>query len=141
LHPHALSVLFKYAIKQTWARENPGRKVEIPSDADALRMHILTPTEEASYVAVCLRGQKTVKIKAQKRSNGVAIGEHKRTVDTDARDLHDRGRLMLNQGCRPEELLSLRKDAIDLKRNAMRIVAGKSAAARRELRLSPESRC
>ena len=32
---HALSRFFCYAIKQRWTRENPIRKVEIPSDADA----------------------------------------------------------------------------------------------------------
>jgi site-specific recombinase XerD len=46
---HALSVFYKYAIKHNWARENPVRKVEIPSDADAVRMHILTSAEETLY--------------------------------------------------------------------------------------------
>lgn len=135
---HALSVFYKYAIKHNWARENPVRKVEIPSDADAVRMHILTLAEETLYFSTCLRGRKTVRVKAHRRKNGVSISEHDRMIDTDARDLHDLGRLMLNQGCRPEELLSLRKEAIDLKRGSMRIVAGKSTAARRTLKLMPE---
>lgn len=136
---HALSVFYKYAIKHNWARENPVRKVEIPSDVDAVRMHILTLAQETLYFDTCLRGRKTVRVKAHRRKNGVSIGEHDRTIDTDARDLHDLGRLMLNQGCRPEELLSLRKASVDLERGTMRIVAGKSTAARRTLKLMPES--
>jgi len=42
---HALSTFFRYTIKQHWARENSVRNVEIPSDKDAVRMHILTATE------------------------------------------------------------------------------------------------
>ena len=38
---HALSKFFRYAIKQHWTRENPIRNVEIPSDEDAVRMHVL----------------------------------------------------------------------------------------------------
>jgi integrase len=46
---------------------------------------------------------------------------------------------MVNQGCRPEELLELRKDAVDLEYGLMRIVRGKSKAAKRTLKLTPES--
>jgi Site-specific recombinase XerD len=136
---HALSGFFKYAIKHNWARQNPVRNVEIPSDADAVRMHIVTPAEEMLYFSACLRGQKVVHIQAHQRKGGVEIGEHDRTVDTDLRNLHDLGRLMLNQGCRPEELLSLRKESIDLEHGTLRIVQGKSTAARRLLKLLPES--
>lgn len=137
---HALSAFYEYAVKHNWARENPVRKVQIPSDADAVRMHILTPAEEMLYLQTCLRGRKTVHVKAHRRKGHVKIEGHDRTVDTDARSLHDLGRLMLNQGCRPEELLSLRKEAVDLEHGFMRIVNGKSAAARRTLKLLPESR-
>lgn len=101
-------------------------------------LHILTSAEETLYFETCLRGKKTVRIKAHRRRNGISIGAHDRTVDTDVRDLHDLGRLMLNQGCRPDELLSLRKEAVDLERGTMRIAAG--TAARRTLKLMPESR-
>ena len=37
---HALSKFFGHAIKQHWARENPIRNVEIPSDEDAVRIHV-----------------------------------------------------------------------------------------------------
>ena len=46
---HALSTFFGYAIRQHWTRENPISNLEIPSDADAVRMHILTPVEEKIY--------------------------------------------------------------------------------------------
>jgi hypothetical protein len=58
----------------------------IPSDEDAVRMHVLTTSEEQQYF---------------KRA-----GKH--------RDLHDLGRLMLNQGPRPDELVSLLKTDVDL---------------------------
>ena len=46
---HALSKFFGYAIRQHWTFTNPIRGVEIPSDANAVRMHILTPAEEQDY--------------------------------------------------------------------------------------------
>ncbi|HOL73937.1 MAG TPA: site-specific integrase [Bryobacteraceae bacterium] len=137
---HALSKFFKYAKKHRWARTNPVEEVDIPSDADAVRMHVLTAAEEALYFATCLQGERTVKIKEHKRQGTVTIREHERTVDCNRRDLYDLGRLMLNQGCRPEELLSMRKDAVDLEAGTMRIVRGKSRAARRTLKLTAESR-
>ena len=109
---HALSRFFSYAIKQRWTRENPTRKVEIPSDADAVRMHVLTAAEEKQYFSRAARHQ----------------------------DLHDLGRLILNQGARPEEVTCLRKEDIDLVRGQMRIRNGKSAAAKRTLDLTSESR-
>jgi site-specific recombinase XerD len=77
---HALSKFFGYAVKQRWAVDNPVRNVTIPSDADAIRIHLLTTEEEREYF--------------------VRAAKH--------RDLNDLGRLMLNQGMRPEEATSLR---------------------------------
>ena len=51
---HAISRFFRYAIRQQWARDNPIRKVRIPSDADAVRMHIVTPKEEKQYLLALL---------------------------------------------------------------------------------------
>jgi integrase len=56
------------------------------------------------------------------------------------RDLNDLGRLILNQGTRPEEVTSLRKADVDLDQGQLRIVGGKSPAARRTLDLTSESR-
>jgi integrase len=109
---HALSKFFGYAIKQRWTRENPIRNVGVPSDADSMRMHVITPAEEEHYF---LRAVK-----------------HK--------DLHDLGRLILNQGIRPDEVTCLRKEDVDLERGQVRIRDGKSRAARRTLDLTSESR-
>ena len=105
----ALSKFFRYAITQRWARENPIRNVEIPEDA--VRIHVLTSSEEKQYF---------------KRA-----AKH--------RDLHDIGRLMLNQGPRPYEIMSLAKTDVDLERRKMCIRKGKSRAARRKLDLTAES--
>ena len=109
---HALSKFFGYAMKQHWTNRNPMREVSIPSDKDATRMHILTATEERNYFK-----------RAAKR-----------------KDLYDLGRLMLNQGARPEELTSLRKVDVDMDRGEIKIVFGKSSAARRTLNMTSESR-
>ena len=46
---------------------------------------------------------------------------------------------MRNQGMRPEEVLSLRKQDVDLERGQLRIRSGKSKAAQRTLDLTSES--
>jgi integrase len=74
-------------------------------------MHVLTPQEEKQYFGLA--------------------SKH--------RDLYDLGRLMLNQGLRPEEALALRKLDVNLDRGQLQIRSGKSAAARRTLDLTPES--
>jgi integrase len=109
---HALSKAFGYFIDHNWARDNPVRGVEIPSDKDAVRIHVLSTTEEVLYFQTAKRFPA----------------------------LYDLGRLMLNQGCRPEEILELQVADIDLERSRLSIRAGKSRAARRQLRLSAESR-
>lgn len=88
---HALSKAFACFIDHNWARENPVRSVEIPSDKDAVRMHVLTAIEEALF------------FEAAKRFPA----------------LYDLGRLMLNQGCRPEEILELSTDDIDLEQSRL----------------------
>ena len=109
---HALSVFFQYAIKQHWTRDNPIANVEIPSDAEAIRIHVLTNDEERAYFA--------------------HASKH--------RNLNDLGRLMINQGMRPEEVLAIAKFDVNLDRGQLQIPRGKSAAARRVLDLTPESR-
>src|SRR5258708_32078994 len=90
---HALSKFFGYAMKQHWCRDNPVRNVKIPSDRDAVRIHVVTAAEEKKYFAGAAKN----------------------------RNLFDLGRLMLNQGMRPEEIVSLAKADIDLERNTLRI--------------------
>ena len=83
----------------------------IPSDEDAVRMHVQTTSEEKQYF---------------KRA-----AKH--------RDLYDLGRLMLNQGPRPDEVVSLLKTDVDLEHRMMYMRKGKSRAARRKLDLTAES--
>jgi integrase len=109
---HAISKFFGYAVTQRMARENPLRNVKIPSDADAVRIHVLNADEERQYF---LRAAK-----------------HK--------DLNDLGRLILNQGMRPDEVARLQKVDVDLGRSQLRIASGKSPSARRTLDLTSEAR-
>jgi integrase len=107
---YALSLFFrKFALKRGWATENPVKDVEKPSDEDSVRIHVITPEEEALYFAEAAKNQ----------------------------NLYDLGRLML-QGCRPEEILSMRPEDVDLERNVMR-VSGKTRAGRRELEMTSET--
>jgi integrase len=90
--------------------ENPVRSVAIPSDVDAVRIHVLSLGEERIYFH---------------SANG---------------DLRDCALMILNQGMRPEEVLSLGKTDVDLERGVLHIRRGKSKAARRTLRLTEEVR-
>jgi integrase len=109
---HALSTFFQYAAKQQWSRENPVRTVSIPSDAKAVRIHVVTPAEEREYFR-----------RAKKYRN-----------------LQDLGRIILNQGLRPEEALRMRREDVDLRRGQLYIREGKTPAARRTLDLTKESK-
>jgi integrase len=109
---HALSKAYRYFIDHNWARENPVKGVEIPSDKDAVRMYVLQNVEEAIYF---------------KRARRFPA-------------LYDLGRLMINLGCRPEEILELQTADIDVERSRLTIRAGKSLAARRTLLLTSETR-
>ena len=108
---HALSKFYGYAMKHGWARGNPVREVEIPSDADAVREHVLTPAEEMTYFA---------------------------KADEHYPNLYDLGRIMIRQGMRPEEVMSLEQANVDLGKGTLFIPRGKSKAARRTLDLAPD---
>jgi integrase len=109
---HNLSKFMKFAIKRGWRPDNPVHAEDIPSDADAVRLNPLTPIQQRAYMKAA----------------------------ANFRDLYDLTRLMINQGCRPEELLCVEKNHVDLYRRYLHIVGGKSTAAKRTLRLSPLSR-
>ncbi len=98
-------------MKQHWTRENPIRKVQIPSDADAVRIYVIILDEEREYFKRAARNK----------------------------NLCDLARLMRNQGMRPDEVLSLRKADIDLELGQLKIASGKTKAARRTLDLTAES--
>jgi len=109
----ALSVFFrKFAVKFGWAVENPVSDVTRPSDRDAIRIHVLSPAEEAAYFNFASIRKPT---------------------------LHDVARLIRLQGCRPEEIMALQQEDVDLETRSMRIRGGKSRAARRTLALVQES--
>lgn len=102
----ALSQLFQFGIKQRWCAANPVKDVTLPSDRDSLNERTVDRREEALY------------FDEAGRQNPV---------------LHDVGRLMLWQGLRPEEALSLTRDDVDLEGRALFVRKGKSRAARREI--------
>jgi integrase len=77
-----------------------------------MRIHVITPAEEKGYF------------------NRAA--KHK--------DLHDVAKLMLLQGMRPEEVVELRKECVNLETGQLLVATGKSKAARRTLDLTTESR-
>ncbi|MFL6351389.1 MAG: tyrosine-type recombinase/integrase [Bryobacteraceae bacterium] len=108
---HNLSKFFRYAIKHNWCTANAVLSEDIPSDKDAVRMHIFTPGEEIAYRHAAESWPK----------------------------LHDLARLMVNQGCRPEELLNLELLHVDLHQRYLRIVNGKTPNPKRKLRLRAES--
>jgi integrase len=110
---YALSTFFKYAIRQRWTRENPVRNVAKPSDANAVRIHVVTEQEAREYFNLAAKMNP---------------------------DVHDVGRIMLNQGMRPEEVTGLAKTAVDLERGTLRIVKGKTPASRRLLDLTSETK-
>lgn len=109
---HALSTFFTHAIRHHWVFANPIEDVDIPSDADAVRIHVLTPEEEESYFQRAKRFP----------------------------DLYDVGRIMINQGMRPEEVVGLAKADINLEIGTISIRFGKTVAARRTLDMTEESK-
>jgi integrase len=109
---HALSKFFQYAVKHNWCRDNPVRKAEIPSGAESMRIHVISKAEEVPYFDAANRFP----------------------------NLHDLARLMLNQGCRPDELMCLRQADVDIAKGQLHIRAGKTAAAKRTLKLTAESK-
>jgi integrase len=139
---HALSGFFQYAAKHNWVRKNVVRDVEIPSDAEAVRIHVVTPAEEMLYFAKCIElslDRKFIR-KAFIGRGGCEVPAHETTKSGDFMALHDLGRLMIEHGCRPEEFLEMECAAVNLEAGTFRIVSGKSNAAKRTLRMSPEGR-
>lgn len=113
---HNLSLFFQFAVRRRYCHANPVAGVDIPSDSDANRMYIVTTAEERQYL---------------------------RYASADVRDM---ATLIINQGCRPEELLATAKrqlDArtnwVDLENRKLHILRGKTRGARRTLTLTAES--
>jgi len=104
-----LSVFFAWCIRCEYSRENPAKSVSRPSDKDAVRQTVLTDAQEKLYFS---------------HAGG---------------NLWKIARLILLQGCRPAEVIILRKSDIDIERGTLQIRGGKSAAAKRTLKLTHES--
>ena len=123
---HALSPFFKYAINANWCRENPVKQVTMPSGKDATRDHVITQAEEKAYFLTALSKFELEKKGGKKSKHGPFPA------------LHDVARIMLDQGMRPEEVMSLRVEHIDYGKGRLKIIDGKSNAARRILTMSAE---
>jgi hypothetical protein len=67
-----------------------------------VRINVLAPDVEARYFAAC-------EVMERER---LARKRHKETRGL--RDLYDLGKLMVQQGCRPEELRALEQSDVDL---------------------------
>jgi integrase len=151
---HALSPLFKYGIAHNWCRENPvtaanlkSHGAKMPSDAEAVRIRVLTPAEEMAYFEACVRPPEkiTVKSKEHVQVRGgkrvrVAGYEYSKLATRDYHDLHDLARLMLLQGPRPAEAMAARVEHVDLEEGTWFIPKSKSVAGKPTLRLTAEAR-
>ncbi len=151
---HALSPLFKYGIAHNWCRDNPvtaanlkSHGAKIPSDADAVRIHVLTQAEEMAYFEACLRPPERITVKSKdhvqvRGGNRVRVSgyEYCKLATREYRDLHDVARLMLLKGPRPAEVMAARAEHIDLEQGTWFIPKSKSAAGKRTLRLTAEAR-
>jgi integrase len=108
-----LSKFFEWASIMDLRPDNPVSKIEKPSSEDAVRIHVLTDAEEFEYFTRIEQGGPRHQI------------------------LADVARLMLDQGMRPDEVCSLERRGVDLKRGRVQIFTGKTKAAKRTLKLSP----
>jgi integrase len=121
---HALSVFFrKYACRRGLAVANPVDMVSIPSDADAIREHVITAEEEDAYFAAV----------------EMLHAKYCKSFPAALPNLADVARIMLEQGPRPEEILASRKIHFDSGAVTLRVPGGKSRAARRTLHLTSAS--
>lgn len=125
---HALSVFFRYAAKHRLCERNPIEDVKIPSDRDAIREHVVSAEEEESYLAKALELHAAYVNSRETSKRALALP-----------NMHDLAVLMLEQGARPEELLGVQKEHVDLAGATLRIAGGKTRAAKRTLNLTERS--
>jgi len=109
---HALSGFFRWALRMGYATQNPVAGVKIPSDREAVRIHVLTAEEERRYFAA-----------GAKMPN-----------------LYDLGRIMIQQGLRPDEVLHLTAPDVDLAAGRATVRRSKTRAGQRTITLTAESR-
>jgi integrase len=116
-----LGQFFRYARKQGWTNGDPFAKgedaeVKIPREQDSDAMRVLSPDEETLYLAAAAH---------------------------ESIDLADVATIMLLQGPRPDEVMSLEQVQIDLRNRHFTIWAnggeGKSRNAHRKLKMTDET--
>jgi len=133
---HALSPLFQYGMEHNWCASNPVERVKVPSDADAVRIHVLSPAEEMLYFGTCRNLAARRRSEAARLTGRPACAKERAGQAFDS--LHDLGRLMVLQGPRPSEVMQARAE--HMRGAEWLIPGGKSKAARRVLDLTPESK-
>lgn len=105
-----LRQFFNYARKHGWMSRDPLADVKIPAEQGSDAMHVLSPAEEREYF---------------------------KAASELSPDLYDVGRIMLEQGCRPDEVMSLEQVNIDLTERRFKVwnstTEGKSENAHRAL--------
>jgi integrase len=116
-----LGQFFKYSRKQGWIKSDPFAKgdddeVKIPSEQDSSIMRVLSPKEEETYLAAA------------------------RIVSL---ELADVAAIMISQGPRPDEVMSLQQSHVDLFRRQFTIwdssADGKSQNAHRTLKMTDQT--
>ena len=107
---HAASQLFQFAQKQGWCETNPVRLVEVPSDRESRNDRILSLEEEQNCLAAAAKND----------------------------SLYDLAGLMLLQGLRPQELLVLQQQHVDLEKRELHVIDSKTPAATRTVNLTNE---
>jgi integrase len=125
---HALSPFFNYAVNANWCRENPVKRVSVPSAEDATRDHVVTADEERAYFAAALSKFELVNKRGKKEKHGPFPA------------LHDVARLIIDQGMRPDEVMCLRVEHVDFEKGVLRVIEGKSRAAKRMLVMTPATK-
>lgn len=111
-----LSLFFQWAEQANYGRGNLVKNVKKPPEGNTERMHILTVHEERLYFQF--------------------LEQHSVTEN---RNLYDLGRLMINQGLRPDEAMALEKSAVDLDHRMLWVTKSKTRKGLRGLKLTVES--
>ncbi|MEX2261064.1 MAG: tyrosine-type recombinase/integrase [Bryobacteraceae bacterium] len=116
-----LRQFFRYARKQGWTKGDPfaqgeDAEVKIPREQDSDAMRVLSPDEEVRYLTAAAR---------------------------ESIDLADVATIMLRQGPRPDEVMSLEQSQVDLRNRHFTIwdnnAQGKSRNAHRKLKMTDET--
>lgn len=104
---------FAFARKKGWLNGDPLFEVKIPAEQGTDVMHVLSPAEEKAYFAAAAEA---------------------------SQDLFDVGMIMLEQGCRPDEVMSLEQEQVNLAERKFTVwfstSEGKTKNAHRTLKMT-----